>query len=236
MACGSCLKCGVYASVALFIVIGIVIEIIFLILAYGHFAEATESKTGLIVSGTIVLIVLLLIAVIGCCGVSRRSTCLLLVYTIITALMFVGFWIVFGYMKKGKGNMHDDIEAICRGEDKSDFIRDLDKIYDNNLNTVFCTAQCRCKADPAKFTGPEYTGALFDQNNGASLIADCGNNPIKDEKKTLLSFLGWLEEEMDCSGICTKQRFYYFSDVNRGPPPKECKMSILDYLDSKFFM
>jgi hypothetical protein len=233
MACGSFFKWWIYTSAILILLIGIIIEIIFIVLARGRFAEATESKTRLIVIGTIFLAVMLIIVIIGCCGVSKQNTCLLITYAIITGCLFAGLWVVFGYMKKGKSEIHDDIEEICSGENKGNFIGNLDKIYENNLNAVFCTNLCRCKGDIANFPGVDYIGADISAEGTASMVTECSKNPVKDERKALLSFLGWLEEEKDCSGICTKQKYYYFSDVARGPPPKPCKDPLLDYIDSK---
>eukprot|EP00826_Nyctotherus_ovalis_P003412 TRINITY_DN10696_c0_g1_i2.p1 TRINITY_DN10696_c0_g1~~TRINITY_DN10696_c0_g1_i2.p1 ORF type:complete len:279 (-),score=50.28 TRINITY_DN10696_c0_g1_i2:185-1021(-) len=229
MSCASFLKCWIYTSIALLLVMGIVVEIVFVVLACGRFAEAAENKTSLIVTGTICLCVMILVAIIGCCGASKKNTCLLITYAIIAGLLCACFWISFVYMKKGKDNIHDDVNAICANNNKNTFINDLNNVYRNNV-AAFCTAACPCKADANKFTGAAYA-TMVRNANGATVIANCPNNPVSGVKNSLLSFLGWLEEKKDCSGICTQQPYYYFSDVNRGVPGKACKDPLLDYLD-----
>lgn len=235
MACGSFFKWWIYASITLILIIGIVTEIIFIVLARGKFAEATESGTSLIVVGTIFLAIMLIIVIVGCCGVSKQSACLLIIYAVVAALLFVGFWIAFAYMKKGKDNIHDDIEAICNNEEKGNFINDLEKVYKENLEGIFCTNACPCKGDKLKFP-LQYATAVMNRDTGSSIVSECANSPVADNKKTVLSFLGWLEEEKECSGICKAQKWYYFSDVNRGVPPKACKDPLLDFIDSRFFV
>lgn len=230
MSCGSFLKCWIYTSIALLLTMGIVVEIVFIVLACGRFAEAAENKTSLIVTGTICLCVMILVAVIGCCGASKKNTCLLITYAIIAGLLCACFWIFFAFLKKGKDNIHSDVDAICAGNNKNTFINDLNNVYRNNVG-AFCTAACPCKADADKFTGAEYAG-MQRAANGATVIANCPNNPVSGVKSGTLSFLGWLEEKKDCSGICDRRIYYYFSDVNRGVPGKACKEPLLDYLDS----
>lgn len=38
-----------------------------------------------------------------------------------------------------------------------------------------------------------------------------------------MNFLGEIEEENECSGVCQQQGLYYFSDVSKGVPKKNCK-------------
>ncbi len=47
-------------------------------------------------------------------------------------------------------------------------------------------------------------------------------NKLKD----VYGYLGDVEEEFDCSGVCTKKGIYYFSDVTRGQPTDSCKASL----------
>lgn len=236
MACGCFLKWWIYVSIILILIFGIVFEVVFIFLACGKFAEATNSKGGLIAIGTIFLVITLIVVIIGFCGICKSNTCLLVTYAIIAILMCAGFWVAFAFLKRGKNNVHKDIEKVCSTDEGKDcFIQDLDNVYSESFDSVFCTDQCKCKADRSKFIENAYTDAKFDMTNGVSVISNCPSNPTKSKKKALLSFLGWLEEEKRCSGICEKQKWYYFSDVNRGVPPKACRKPLTDYLDSKSY-
>jgi hypothetical protein len=229
MGCGGFLKWWIYISIVLILVIGIITEIFFIVMASGKFSDATESKGALIATGTIFLLITLVIAILGFCGICKKSTCFLVIYSIIAIALFVGFWVIFAYMKKGKKEIHKDVDKVCDDQDTSGFIQDLKEVYDKSLDTYFCVPACQCKTVQSKFPG--YTMSI--NTGGVSAISKCATNPVKNTKKLILTFLSWLEEEEDCSGLCKAEKYYYFSDVDRGIPPKACKEPLLDYIDSK---
>ena len=43
-------------------------------------------------------------------------------------------------------------------------------------------------------------------------------------------FLEWMEDELDCSGFCTKLNFFMFTDINNGDPDDNCKDALLDWI------
>lgn len=50
----------------------------------------------------------------------------------------------------------------------------------------------------------------------------------------MLGLLGDIEKDYDCSGVCVKQDYYYFSDVTRAAPTEGCKDSIKNkFIQSK---
>ena len=104
MNCKSILKFCIYASLGLILAFAIALEIAFVMLGNGKYAEASGTKTWLIGWGTAFAAVLLIIAIIGCCGVCSHKVCYLIIYSVICGLLFVGFWLAFAYFKKGKGD------------------------------------------------------------------------------------------------------------------------------------
>ena len=67
------------------------------------FAEASDTKTMFIVIATVILVVLVVVAILGIVGICKESACMLITYAIIVLVFFVGFWLLFMYMKGGKG-------------------------------------------------------------------------------------------------------------------------------------
>jgi hypothetical protein len=44
-----------------------------------------------------------------------------------------------------------------------------------------------------------------------------------------------LEKTYSCSGLCTKNKYYVYSDVNKGPPLNTCEAGLKDYITSNFY-
>ncbi len=72
-------------------------------LSIGKLAAATDSKSTFALTGLAFLAAMLGVAIMGACGVTSRSKCLLSVYAMALGVMFVVFWVSFCYMKRGKG-------------------------------------------------------------------------------------------------------------------------------------
>lgn len=84
------------------IFLGLIMEIVFLVLGCGRFAEATESKGLLIATGTVFFVIMVVVALLGICGFKNGSVWMLVIYSAIALLVFFTFWIAFAYLKKGK--------------------------------------------------------------------------------------------------------------------------------------
>lgn len=234
--CKSFLKFSIYTSIGLILAVAIILEIIFIVLAGGKFAKASDSRGWLIGVGTTFFLLLFIVVVFGLCGICRKHTIYLIIYAVIAALLFVGLWIAFGYLKKGKDNIRDDFNDYCANEAPHDFIEKLARAYPDNIETMFCSNNCKCKADRGNFpTAGGYQDMVIDEENGASTVVNCPRNPVSEVKTTILSFIGWMEEKWDCSGLCTVHKYYYYSDVNNGKPWRACKDDMLDYVDKWYY-
>ena len=133
-------------------------------------------------------------------------------------------------------NIHDDFGDYCEEKKPNGLIDKLVEGYPAGLSGSFCSDACLCKADKTNFPDKAPYNTMKTSENGASAIVNCPTNPVKDIKKSILSFLGWMEEQWDCSGLCEKENWFYYSDVNRGEPKGPCKDDILDYVDKWYII
>lgn len=51
-----------------------------------------------------------------------------------------------------------------------------------------------------------------------------------------LALLKWIEESFSCSGFCTAQKFYLFSDINNGKPGGGCLTEMHDWVMENFLI
>lgn len=49
-----------------------------------------------------------------------------------------------------------------------------------------------------------------------------------------IPLMTWLETQFSCSGLCTSQKIYYFSDVTSGLPSNLCYTSVKNWAESNF--
>jgi hypothetical protein len=57
-----------------------------------------------------------------------------------------------------------------------------------------------------------------------------------DGNDKYFDLLEWLEEELDCSGLCTKIDWFVFSDINNGDPDDYCINALADFAKEQLLM
>ncbi len=107
--------------------------------------------------------------------------------------------------------------------------------YPSAVEQAFCSDICPCQAERQNFGNTtEYSKSVF-QKHGAKNLIDC-KHQMYHSKLTphtmTIDFLKKIEDKYDCSGLCKPGKFFYFSDVNKGVPTKECHSPIKKFLNS----
>jgi len=177
-------------------------------------------------------------SIIGFLGSLRKNTTFLTLYAFIIWTLFIVFWAVFAIFLKKRADFEYQVLDLCNNRVASGLAATLQKAYANNLPTQFCSKECPCASEASRFpSSSEYVSAVFDPE-GAQNVYQCpkdiynGNNP----RKEATGFLGELENRFECSGLCTREKWFYFSNVNRGAPLYSCQDTILSYISEKFIM
>lgn len=134
----------------------------------------------------------------------------------------------------------DEMEKAC-GTDasSSDISQSFNELY-TNADSFYCVASNGCVCYSTTIVGAGYTSTNSSstvtnvQQCTSYLEAAYADYGISfDDISSLQEYLGYfgdIEEQFDCSGICTLQAKYYFSDINNGVPGKLCFDSIKDDL------
>eukprot|EP00824_Muranothrix_gubernata_P019355 TRINITY_DN389_c0_g1_i2.p1 TRINITY_DN389_c0_g1~~TRINITY_DN389_c0_g1_i2.p1 ORF type:complete len:304 (+),score=23.62 TRINITY_DN389_c0_g1_i2:27-938(+) len=242
-----CMKIWVMLSAILLFLLGAGFAYFCFTLSKSELAEAANIKSYLLAIGVCFLIVMIFISFSGCYGAKTLSKKALFIYILFMLLLTAGFVFVFYYLYNNRTTYTDDIDAICEenAEGQKDWVVALKESYPDNMYTYFCSATCPCKADKTEFTQADQTSTIYpdmktDSVNGKTTLPDCdsykqlySNDPPDDK---YIALMGVLEEEFNCSGFCSKEPFYYFSDVSRGVPEKGCQESLKDFIQQKFMI
>ena len=181
---------------------------------------------------------MLAISIIGVFGVYRRSVTLLNVYVLIIWGSFVVFWILFVAFLKKKSELENQVFDLCNNRVSSGLAATLQKAYTNTLPIRFCSEECPCASDKSRFpSNSEYSSAVF-KPTGAHNIYQCPIDIYNNDKprREATGFLAELENRFECSGLCTREKWFYFSNVNRGAPLYSCQGRVLNYISEKFIM
>ncbi len=67
-------------------------------------------------------------------------------------------------------------------------------------------------------------------------LQDTFSEDYLDGNDKYFDLLEWLEEELDCSGMCTKIEWFVFSDINNGDPDDYCINALADFAKEQLLM
>ncbi|KAL4429679.1 hypothetical protein ABPG74_017088 [Tetrahymena malaccensis] len=105
------------------------------------------------------------------------------------------------------------------------------------LNTIsyqtLCQSDCQCYFEGNQIQANQQKITNFSQAESYPVnVQECEifqnfNLEDQDENTDLLKSL---EEAFECSGFCSKNSYYVFSNVNQGIPNKDCRDEIINYL------
>lgn len=117
-------------------------------------------------------------------------------------------------------------------------------------DNIFCSKECPCDGndDFESRTQYNYTDGyaknvqscgLCNSKNKAMQLACEGSDYsgihvdkyFSQEQRKSFEFLKWMEENFNCSGMCSKARKYLFSDVNAGDPHGSCRKELRKWID-----
>ena len=151
------------------------------------------------------------------------------------------FIFVFVTVVLGKKGYQKDLNNVCSGKkDVTGLVQKLNAIYEPGLSDNFCTLNCPCDVDNPDFNTLEYTN-MIKSNDGVKVVNKCNNyaslypNGVPPSD-SLISIMTYLEDKMNCSGVCNSEKYYMFSDVNKGIPSDGCRNEIIKYVGKYFYV
>lgn len=217
--------------------VGCVFGGIFLKVGLSNFAKVSDYSSVFIIVAIVLFSAMVIASIIGIFGAFKRNITFLTIYIFAVWLLFIVFWILFAAFLQKKTDFENQVLDLCNNRVASGLAAKLQKAYPSYLPTKFCSAECPCASDTTRFPSTaEYTSAAFSPI-GAQNIYQCPNKIYTDEpNKEATGFLGELENRFECSGLCTREKWFYFSNVNRGAPLYSCQDTILSYILEKFIM
>jgi hypothetical protein len=188
-------------------------------------------------------LILVFIMCFGMCVAVKRYSCPHWLFAI-TISFFMIFFLTLGIALIAIAVVFaDQLDELCSSSSTdSDFQTALAELYSRS-DTFYCVAVngCLCytgatynPADKAGSTNINGTAGTVTRVQECTVYLEAAyasyNVDFDDvgDLVTYLDLFGDLESEFDCSGICTIQSVYYFSDSSNGLPTQKCQDPIRD--------
>eukprot|EP00349_Pseudokeronopsis_sp_Brazil_P004991 CAMPEP_0202961522 /NCGR_PEP_ID=MMETSP1396-20130829/5578_1 /ASSEMBLY_ACC=CAM_ASM_000872 /TAXON_ID= /ORGANISM="Pseudokeronopsis sp., Strain Brazil" /LENGTH=140 /DNA_ID=CAMNT_0049681393 /DNA_START=281 /DNA_END=703 /DNA_ORIENTATION=+ len=138
-----------------------------------------------------------------------------------TLVFSVIFFLYGGLILKGRNYAYDYVDKEC--SNPLGFFSDYDRLH-LIAQQFACTEVCPCNADVSLWPDDVAAKMVVDSEKGISVIGECEAYVayVEGEGISIDSTLKVVEDFFDCSGICYKFDFYFYSDIAKGYPVKNC--------------
>ncbi|CAI2363548.1 unnamed protein product [Moneuplotes crassus] len=132
------------------------------------------------------------------------------------------------------GMIAEEIDKVCVDSGSSSISESFKDLYDkaDNIYCVNSAAGCECYVNSTRLSGSGYT--MVNSSSTVIRVQQCSdhleeayegyNVDFEDssEIEEYLGYFGEIEKDYKCSGMCSLNDKYYFSDINIGAPEKRC--------------
>jgi Tetraspanin family len=231
-----CFKGAVIISAILVMGCGVVLAYYTFHFAFSSIGIQSGNKKTFLAIGLAVVLIFAIISILGICAGYKARKLLTIIYVVIISIFIILAILGFSLLIKGKGKFKADIYKECNStSNKTNIFQSLNKPFTVGLDAKFCYSDCPC-ASTYPFTGSDYTGMVTSESGPVSAI-NCpkfSSYFTSMPSQATLSILTALEMQFNCSGICSSEKFYMFSDVNRGIPLSDCKEGIIKLIEKYY--
>eukprot|EP00828_Plagiopyla_frontata_P048944 TRINITY_DN9565_c0_g1_i2.p3 TRINITY_DN9565_c0_g1~~TRINITY_DN9565_c0_g1_i2.p3 ORF type:complete len:187 (-),score=35.99 TRINITY_DN9565_c0_g1_i2:91-651(-) len=114
-----------------------------------------------------------------------------------------------------------------------DILKDAADLHQKS-KSLLCSDDCFCKANEdwlLEYLNDRPITRRYSETSGSTNVQNCANynKIIGDGYDDILNSMKWIEENLNCSGICQTSPFYIFSNVNsQFQPTQPCLNAIKD--------
>ena len=136
--------------------------------------------------------------------------------------MFLVFGAIGTSMVILSNNITADFDKECVANTGISY--SIDQIYSEG-SEIMCTKKCPCDiTDQAKFADIKEWKNKNINKAGYVRYLECPTETMSDKHEMKYApLLRTLETQFNCAGMCTKPKFFLFSDINKGEPTELCR-------------
>ncbi|EAR89551.2 tetraspanin family protein (macronuclear) [Tetrahymena thermophila SB210] len=165
-----------------------------------------------------------LIGLLGIIAFWKRIKCFQFLFILFNTLFLVIFAAVLAGLIYSQPFLNKLKNQSC---DQITELKEADDLFTRQMKPYFCKLQtssvCPCYVtDKSKWSSVDTSQIVFQPSSSSKdvkAVTECSyvSNQIQNSQ-TEIDLLKAVEEQFNCTGICSSDVIYYFSDINRGPP------------------
>ncbi|EWS71265.1 tetraspanin family protein (macronuclear) [Tetrahymena thermophila SB210] len=174
---------------------------------------------------------LVLWAILGIVAIQKKSNSLLKVYAFglfIFLLISIAFLAIGVYVQIKLHEFQNDTNCT-----QKDIFIQLYKLNSLSYQTL-CKNSCKCNFEGNSDEAFQRGIINYDNNDTSPLqVQECEefNHFNIPEQQNYSDLLQVAEEVLGCSGVCSINSYFVFSDVNAGQPKSDCKQRLIDLIN-----
>ncbi|KAL4460981.1 hypothetical protein ABPG74_016453 [Tetrahymena malaccensis] len=210
--------------------------IVFSAILYSKDKDVTDTSKYDVYRGALALgiafgILLVIWAIIGLIGACKKNNCLLgtfnfgvFLFLLISIAILVLSIIVAVNLPDYKNDTNCTQKSL---------LVDL-KTLNNQSYQALCQNSCQCNFKGSSIQALQQDIINYSNAQGALRVQDCQvfKNFGLSNQNSNSDLLRAIEDTFDCSGFCSINTYYVFSNVNNGIPNKDCKVELLNFVDN----
>ncbi|KAL4506901.1 hypothetical protein ABPG72_001322 [Tetrahymena utriculariae] len=210
--------------------------IVFSAILYSKDKDVTDNSKYDIYRGALILGIafgslLVIWAIIGLIGACKKNNCLLgtfnfgiFLFLLISIAILVLSIIFAVYLPDYKNDRKCTQKSL---------LIDLKTLNDQSYQAL-CQNSCQCNFKGTPTQALQQDIINYSEAQGALRVQDCQifKNFGLSNQNSNSDLLRAIENTFDCSGFCSINKYYVFSNVNNGFPSKDCKVEMINFLDN----
>ncbi|KAL4429677.1 hypothetical protein ABPG74_017086 [Tetrahymena malaccensis] len=208
--------------------------VIFSSIIYSQYMEMSEYFSffsGALLIGIFFGVVLIIWALLGMVAICKKLNYLLIAYNLgmfVFFLLQAAILILSIFAASSINSYKNDTQCT-----KQSFLIELAELNAVSYQSL-CQNGCKChfEGDDTQAKNLGITNYV-NNDNYPQKIQECKIFKIFDleDKDDNSNFLQALEETFQCSGFCSVNSYYVFSNINDGIPSKDCKDEALEFFE-----
>ncbi|EAS06512.1 tetraspanin family protein (macronuclear) [Tetrahymena thermophila SB210] len=198
---------------------------------YPDVRNVSQYFTAALLIGFVNGILLIIWAILGLIGICKNVKCLLFTYNFgifVFLLIPIAILVISILISTNMDSYKNDTNCT-----QYDLFSQLAELNTKSYQTL-CQSGCQCDFEGTQLEAQQLGITNFvNSESGPIRVQECKAYDLfdLDHQDSNSDILQAMEETFGCSGFCSKNNYFVFSNINEGIPNGDCKVEVLDFIE-----